>query len=177
MIYSDKYNFVFYPLPKTATCSLWELLAIKYDAIEYPQDHTLGRHVMTLPKGDFEGYLSFTVVRHPFSRARSLWNHCQRLEGFQGNFEDFVWDHLVPRTTWLCQTQSEWLVELHVDHVLKMEKLQDDFHSLPFVYTRDIPFKNRGDRKHEEISMKSHLGIIEWAEEDFRQFDYHHILV
>lgn len=172
MIYSNKYKFIFYPIPKTATCSLWELLSTEFAAVEYPDNHQKGRHVMILPDGDYSDYLSFTVVRHPFTRARSLWSHCQRLEGIKENFTDFVWDYLVPRKNWLCQTQTEWLQNFKIDYTLKLEWLQIDFNSLPFVQKEIIPFTNKSSYKDNVIEVKSYLGILKWAKDDFQKFDY-----
>ena len=177
MIYSDDYQFVFYPMPKTATCSLWEVLSLQYGAKEYPQCAMRGRHVMRLPKDqNFDDYLFFTVVRHPFTRARSLWNHCQRLENITVDFEDFVWHYLVPRTTWLCQTQSEWLRGLRVDCVLKMERINEDFSALPFVCDCDVPVVNQG-KVSKDFTERTYAGIQKWAEEDLEKFHYHLVKV
>jgi hypothetical protein len=89
-------------------------------------------------------------------------------------FEEFVREHLVPRKTWICQNQSEWLKDLRLDRTLKVERLKEDFLSLPFVHPgEEIPLSNKGEyRQDYPVTMEIILGIQEWAAEDFDQFDY-----
>lgn len=177
MIYSSKHKFIFYPVPKTGSSSIWNVLRKQYAAVECPSGGRRGRHVMTLPEGDFDDYLFFTVVRHPLARAQSLWNHCCRLEGVKESLEDFVWRCLVGREDerfdWFCRTQTEWLDGLRLDHVLKLENIHVEFNALPFVCAAaKIPIINKGDRRDSTVTSKACLGVQKWAEEDFEKFGY-----
>ena len=180
MIYSDKYKFVFYPIPKNGTSSVGKILLSNYQASEWPPDARFGGHVMAVPKGIKANlYHHFTSVRHPLSRAVSLWHHCIALERYTGTLEEFVFEQLIPHTYWkektqteLCRTQSEWINHIHMDQLLRLENLQNDFNSLPFAKNNKLPHENKSQQLKIDFNMRIYEGVYTWAEEDFRKFNY-----
>lgn len=69
MIYSNKYEYIYISIPKTASSAMSNLLIEQYDGRYY-----CDRHDNEIPK-KFNDYFKFTIIRHPFFRALSATRH------------------------------------------------------------------------------------------------------
>lgn len=74
MIISDKHKLVFFHIPKTGGSSITKLLIEKYKGKPYYDKHCNVDWGMRL-LGNRRNYFKFSIVRNPFSRMVSWYNH------------------------------------------------------------------------------------------------------
>ncbi len=185
MYISRKYNFAFIALTKTASTSVSEMLCSQYKAKQVHTHHGWYSR-------DYHDCFRFTIVRNPYDRLVSIWNHMidwnektprapiVKLGLSLSSFERFVesWcrqyrGHKRLRKKWGKQTAFLRGAVLH--RIIKYEKLEEGINSLPFV-GRPILL----DRKRTpQIKIDRHIITPELAEmfylasrQDFHDFDY-----
>ncbi len=140
MIISQRHRFAFISTMKCATNSLTHALLTRYDGRMPGGLHE--RRMDWVPPGWF----TFSVCRNPYTRAVSLWwSTCMRHDldryGFRKACADP--DRLEGFMQWvlglaslphdLLLTQSEWHRHTRIDRFLRVEHLEAEFASLPFV--------------------------------------------
>lgn len=140
MIISHRHRFAFVSTMKCATNSLTHALLVHYEGAMPGGLHE--RRMDWVPPG----YFTFSVCRNPYTRAVSLWwSTCMRHDldryGFrkacadpdrlEGFMEWVVGLATVPHD--LLLTQDEWHRHTRIDRFLKIEKLDAEFGTLPFV--------------------------------------------
>ena len=193
MIVSHKYKCVYMAVPKTGTTSVrraldmiggepfvwgdeegeWEF------PVNVPQRSAL-KHICCVP-AELAGYCVFGSVRNPYSRqvSRYLESIKNRRDPSQSHFEEFT---LGGKTSyrsscrgWLDGSVPKGCVPFEVNHILKMETIEEDFNGLPFV-SKEIEFphdnisKGSSEGLHFTVEMKRKLSRV--CEKDFELFGY-----
>jgi hypothetical protein len=209
MIYSDAHKFVYLPIPRTGTTSLVSILVKEYGGIVYPDkdirpflDENRGWHenLYSLPVR-CESYFHFTSVRNPLDRANSLrlflldhetnptppeldYSKCNTEEEKLELFMDRI---LLGTNHWFFKSQYDWISETEppMQMILKIEHLERDFNSLPFVNRNKPHCVKRDSPKHKvhclnksvvENHIKPNSKLIDmvkrWAHLDYVKFGY-----
>jgi len=157
MLICPKYKIVFVAPPKTGTRTIY------YTLKKYYEGHVLGEHARIIPK-QCEEYFSFVTVRNPYDRACSAyWHACHReqnkqskwydkygclkrfsQQGLSTTLENFLIEvqSASPRII-ISHPQYLWHEQNHFNRILRLENLQEDFNSLPFIKEHiQLPFAN-----------------------------------
>lgn len=126
-----------------------------------------------------KNYQSFCVVRNPWARIFSYYQHKRRINDPQlppGTFAE------VFRTSnfLLLQPQTFWMRgksgALDIDHVLRMESLEADFNALmeDFDISARLPHLNRSDEKpyQDHYDDYSKQLILEYYHHEIERFGY-----
>lgn len=189
MIISEKHKYVFVSTPKTGTHSLFDYLKTDWDGVQAEGLY----HRKDIP-AEAAGYHVFTTVRHPFARTVSIWNSVTRVDPYRDIYvplvggEDFAtfadWlmdfdpdDLQTEKGRALLDIQSDWLKGIAVDHVLHIERVDEDFAALPFV-PEDFPVAvpKLLARSHPCWTTLVHgtlkTRLTDWLAQDFQQFGY-----
>ena len=183
MIRNDEHKYIFVSTMKCGTHAVYAML-------KSLGGRRVGGFHDNNPALIPEGYFLFTVCRNPFTRAVSLWqNTCikhdrYRFRRFLEDYTDFTqFTDLLVR--WkrkevsaghvLMVNQIHWHGHLTFDKILKLETLQSDFNSLPFI-TESTPLPRLnvggyGDYK-QHYTPEAVGNILEWAADDFKKLSY-----
>lgn len=204
MIVSHKLKYVYIAIPKTGSSTMNDLLCS-----EFAGEYIIPHHLTIIPD-DCRDYFVFTVVRNPYVRLKSLWKHARRhvnhrLHGVaksQTLLEFSLWhgDRTIEpevkaqsiEYTYLSDSfnldrfkgrepsQLDFLSELYVHEVLKLESIETDFGRLPFanhspsrpvaVFNQDPDGSNTIDDC--QLDGTSARAIHEWAWADFMEYGY-----
>ena len=178
MFINDKQKFVYLSMTKCGSSSIVSLLSDKFGG------NSSGNTRMVIPpcKGN---YYSFTVSRNPYARMVSWWwsickidgdryGHKKHLqdEGLTESLSDFLilWERKGD------YSQSKYLdVNDPLDKLLKLENIEEDFNSLPFV-TEHVSIPKRNAKNHpawKELLDDSSRDLINRIyENDFKNFNY-----
>lgn len=142
MIYSDKYKYIFLHVPKNAGTSIKKILEKKYDGNKIMVHVSASDGQLKLK--EWNKYFKFAIVRNPYSRVVSWYNHLIR-ESEEGVKKDFIirpssfmeffdqeeiYTHKKTNMFRLWQTQFEFLSikdKLAVDKIIKFENLKSDW--------------------------------------------------
>ena len=177
--------------PKTGTTSIrlaLEMLGAEPFIWNFKEEVGL-KHICHMPK-ELEGYYIFASVRHPYSRqiSRFIENWPRPTPPSQEDLRKYTFG---PKTNpklscsgWLNLMKGyeppEGCVRFEINHVIKLEKIQEDFNSMPFVIDKnlDLPRVNSCKFKKHEIyldeEMKHHVRNV--MKDDFNNFGYGHHL-
>lgn len=148
MLISDKHNFIFIHIEKTAGTSLMETLAKHVDDLRplcYKHDGTT-EGISELGKEKWETYFKFAFVRNPWDRLLSwysmfkntpekttvfreyIYANADSFEGFLKNCTDFVEDEEHGNQS-IVKNQYEYLIddkgELSVDYIGRFETINE----------------------------------------------------
>lgn len=149
MLVSDSHSFVFLAIPKTGTRSAYKVLSEEpYNGVN------MGDHRHIKPR-KYRNYFTFTFVRNPYERMFSLyWSCCIRdgdVKGFveemkqlglENTFLNFLkWVDLNKDTFRemnqskyiILKTQSVFFKHNRIDRVIKMENIDHEINTLPFI--------------------------------------------
>lgn len=202
-------NGLFIWIPKTAGTSVFEMLRtcgfVKLKSVEDARRYFSGRGRVTfghmsmsdlLDQGvvgrDFiDSAFVFTVVRNPYARAVSCFNHLNKRGYFSEwkripDFTEFLkiiqsgfFERVGPRNNRglaFCNPQSEWLKGVRVDRIFKLESLSEDLDGLREAFRcpgLELGHFNRsGGLDVQSISPKDRALIEEIYQEDFERFGY-----
>lgn len=188
MIMSMQNKWLFVSVPKTGTHTMYELLKSSFGGIQLEGPY----HRTEMPQECSE-FFTFTTVRHPFSRTVSIWNSLTRVEPYRSlylpvlgsdDFSVFV-DCLIDGRLNLLPTgkgkalltsQTSWLNGISCDRHLQIEKIDDEFSSLPFTNKINFKIPHLLHREHErwEDLCKGNVGVklYDFLREDFKNFGY-----
>ncbi len=191
MVISPKFKYAFVSTVKGGTNSLYNVLAKHYEGIRYGDFHCNDVHEIPAD------WLIFTTCRNPYVRAVSIWwSTCKRCKDrYQfrqlcsnpDSFEDFAeWAASVQpdlpsmgdSQRQLLMTQSARHGKIKFDQILRMEHLETDFTTLPFVQSvnRAIPQLNPtvGQRLSAEnyLTERAILAVQKWMSADFERYGY-----
>jgi len=188
MMISDKHRFAYTGITKTATQSMYDVLARHYMGYR-PAGY--GHHDLCVPAHAQE-YFRFAVVRNPYDRAVSMWwSTCKRdgdKYGFRAacpdpdNFGAFMrWVVETRPDSELTRTQADHLRAVPVNKTLRFESLADDFKTLPF-YNGDpaewprinTTVESRGHWSR-YMNAESVEMVNRWCPCDFDRFGYKRI--
>lgn len=196
MIISFKHRATFLAVPRTASRSVYQWLV---DSADEEETKVFGGyHGRDLPS-EFANWFSFATVRHPYTRAVSFWMHAinvgpirkaqieagETLDilytrcGGDQSFDSFV-QWLVkkrPDDPLEWHNQSSFIHGIKLDQLLYFERLEKDFHKLPFVNKKDqlsTIGKQLGNNDWTKYYSNSEtlVALRRWAEPDFDNFNY-----
>ncbi|MEL6488829.1 MAG: sulfotransferase family 2 domain-containing protein [Cyanobacteria bacterium J06621_3] len=146
MIISNSQKYIFIHIQKTAGTSVMEALGrnLKWNDIEigtdpevhkfYREKYNLGKHSLAkevkqvLGKEVWDNYFKFTFVRHPYSRAVSLYTYVQRMaraKYAKNRFPFYKRKDNSPFWSWLM-TQA-FLDSKNFSEFIRHEKFLNDF--------------------------------------------------
>ena len=167
-------KFVYVSFTKSGSSSIYKLLEANFSGQRL-------RRTKKLIDEQYNDYLSFCVVRNPYSRLVSWWwsicntggdryGHKKELldRGLSLSLEDFL-------TVWVEKNGTSQIRPISFDYILKLENIEDDFNSLPFITKHiNIPRSNAKNRPHwkELINTKSIQLINTAYKRDFELLGY-----
>jgi hypothetical protein len=187
MYVSEKHKFIYMPPQKTGSTSIAKVLVSEFDAVIFRgwehdlEKHDDGylRHLNHVPEA-FVDYFIFASVRNPYDRAASLYEETKAHNLSAGL------PSLPPFGTYLSRRAAEkngmcdqlfstppiGCVIFDIHAVIKLENLQDDFNSLPFV-KKDctVPHLRKSPNNHRYSPHMAKL-ILDNKKEDFERFNY-----
>lgn len=197
---SDKYNFIFFHIYKTAGMSIrHSVFHFDEDAYEIVRGHSDIKEVLEMP--DYEKYISYTkfsVVRNPYTWLYSIYKFSQNLSTHPFHIISHLWEFdyfvnwLIHHTDFInekkvlngkLQTQTEYLAidgKISIDYILKYESLDDDYmdlmDKLNVPYYTALPKENIGVYEmpnFNEILNRDTLDRInDYYNNDFINFNY-----
>ncbi len=185
MIYSHKYKYIYYSMPKAGSTTVANILTKDYDGIR-----NFDRHDNRPLLVDTENYFIFTTVRDPYARAISGFNHLN-LENAISMDIAFSHFHLISMTTYL---QNELKIPYAVPgsakyseyitgkpgpglkiHTIRVEELNEGFSNLPFV-NKPVKLNKENESKHNRLTYNTNLKLMEYINghyaDDFTNFGY-----
>jgi hypothetical protein len=195
MIISDRYQFVYYDPPKTASTAIDKFFIQKYGGVAQKRLNRGAVRTKHARKPAPKGYLRIASVRNPFKRATSYYffqkhmPHSQRVMLMnEAAFESFdTWlDFLIENNKKDTYTQDsieyiyfpQWkfLEPMGYDKIIKVESINEDLSSLPFVKNHVVLPKSNTTQKYPKWSEletpERKEKIIAWAGKDFELFGY-----
>lgn len=180
MIVSDLNKFIYYDMPKTASCSL-DVVFERYCSIPRPKI----KHQRIIPEGK-EHYIRIGTLRNPYERMVSLYN-----QGLRKNFEiailgfDVFLDYCIKGLKYPDDETS--VIANHfpmhkyysilepINFFIRFESIQDDLQKLPFIRSK-VSLPRRNTRPHKTFEYFRSQDRIEkinlWAGEDFKKYGY-----
>ena len=178
MFVNHNLKFVYVSVTKSGSSSIIGLLRKEMGG----QD--LGRTKKIIPS-EYDDYYSFLVVRNPYARMVSWWwaickdsgdryGHKRELQ--KAGLTESLQDFLILWETKGDYSQAHYLNgNKKFNKILKLENIEKDFNTLPFVKTHlEIPKAN--SRKHpawrELLDDSSRELINQIYKNDFKNFDY-----
>jgi len=177
-------RFVFVDVPKCGTHTMRELLR----RVPGRTTETGLRPVNEIPPG-CQDWFTFTTVRHPYSRAVSLWrstiNDFYQFQDLAGG-EDFPsyarWLGLLEARNPLLTPMHKWLDGIRRDVTLHLETLEADLDLLPWWTGGPIPTLNASTHKpapdqckvpwYEHITPDLVPHLNAWCGPDLEMFGY-----
>ena len=187
MVINKPGKWQFVSSPKCATHTLYQVFVNRDKAKRH------GRfHENQIPDKR-KNFLTIVATRNPYDRLVSMWLQDMRddyrvIQGYNGwlaikafpnalrNIGDYIkWRLSVP---WRAGApQHQWLKGIRIDRILRLENLEEDYWSLPFVNNRDpLPriYPAKQDRKPwQEYYNEQAIELAnQWIGEDFEIFGY-----
>lgn len=190
MFVSEEHRFVYVTIPKCASHTMKAVLEEHYGAHQ-----PLSFHHVQIPT-PVRDYFTWTCVRHPFSRALSLWWRCliqqdpyrwREQLGSDLSFESFavalddgrLRQKLHRRSApYMAVPQAERLAHVRLDGVVHLERADEDFQALPFFNGKPgrLPVNNRSTGNTaglaKGLTNRARLALTSWAADDFERFGY-----
>jgi chondroitin 4-sulfotransferase 11 len=196
-----KYKLIFIGIPKNASHAPYVVLKNKTDV-----HHDHSSIELTYEEHDKElldTYTSFAIVRNPYSRAYSAWNYLTLLEDLPNrfginSFQEYV--YALESKTAYFEEMGEELTEheltfpqykficmcnkVLVDHVLRLENLDEEWRNFASNYNKTSQFKIqtqlkiRNSMEYKEPDWKKaytpemYKIINEFYKKDFELFGY-----
>ena len=165
MIVSDRFEFVYIAIPRTASKSMCQFLREHYGGRDVD-----GYHDCTV-RNEHQGYLIFTVVRNPYGRALSRY--------FKLKAQPEL-DYLTHEGTMVApMTQCDYVYTAGVELCLRFEDLPECVKLLPFVGNNPPPFPHLPEfiRRpkgtfHDLFTPEDEAYIWERQQSDFLNFGY-----
>lgn len=138
---------------------------------------------------ELQSITSFTFVRHPVARLKSLFLHFQRHSGFSGSLDDFISvaegnaletdERLFQRIRQMSRPQSYWTTRrpgLAIEKTFKFEDFDTSLKELSLIFGLRFPPNSSGtsavSRSTLELSQSQLLRIQDLYEVDLLNFSY-----
>jgi hypothetical protein len=173
MLVCDEHKFVFLRNPKTASRSLTRALSEIFNVRQVGLYHN-----WEIPE-DLAGYFVFIVVRNPYVRAVSGWQHWASKKNI--SFDEWTQEIIQPikgnvfpkGRHW--RRQTEILDEIGQDvFLIRYDNLEEELNSLSFIDNIVLPFigvQDYGDwRTHYTPEIEAR--IYQTCKEDFERLGY-----
>lgn len=186
MIISDKYQFVYIDIPKTASTSLDKLFERHYGGRRFVTDPKFKKHSRTIPYSA-KNYLRIVSVRNPYFRIASHYQHYLKYWKHGPDFRSFL--EFVEYSEDVTKTYPanikdtdiyrffpcwKYVKPIGYDIVLHTESLDTDILKIPFISEATVPKLNT--EKYNKEALLEDKNIIKlitsWAGEDFERFGY-----
>ncbi len=197
MIINHKKKWIYIGPPKTGSTAISYILTDgKYDnnGVKKLLDYNFGgkeingQHTPWPPdklESKYDDYYVFISVRNPFSRIVSLYNHWKYGKSYNNQVDvenktlkDFITLILEKKfleNSFFCTTMSAWVSRYNC--FIKQEMLENDLKNLKF-HSKDffVPIINDQNKLmnnwKKQHTKKTIAMTIEWAKEDFYNFNY-----
>ncbi len=174
--------------PKAGTHTFYHLLETKFDGRQKE-----GPYHQNIIDPCYKEFFKFTSVRHPFSRAVSIWHSLLFRERYRDLFLGYIGgDSFLEFARWLSRLnennrprgrggvmlppQSEWLKGLSFDKIIKIENINFEFNDLPFVSEKlgEIPVVLKRDHQswNDVCCDESRDLLSRYYERDLMKFKY-----
>ena len=187
MILLPLHKAVFVSTPKCATNTMYEVLKAEYGG----QQTGDAFHWNRVPRECLD-WFSFTVCRNPYARAVSVWASSRGAERY--GVRDRVgsdeirplFEYLLSNPPWrsMFMAQHEWLANVRLNTVLRLEDLENELWRLTFwTGSSTLPRKNptypdmRKPWKwyYEQDAALQPL-VEQWAGLDFERYGYSRVI-
>jgi hypothetical protein len=190
MLYSHARSLVLFTPPKCASNTLHDLLTTQgcMSVIGPQLDGGVDIHTTVLPWDVYarrEEYSFVVAVRHPYTRAESLYGHYRaHWPAPHLSFLDFLRQLvLAPRYGFFHSTISSMLqpVEQPLDgrppirasKLVRVESLAADLRALGFTVPSELPRANRSEHRGLGEHCAESMRLVDlWAHHDFQRFGY-----
>jgi hypothetical protein len=182
MIISHQHRFIYFGPPRTGSSSLSKLFVEQFNAevLFRPECDTnsgrflteLGRaqHQICLPAA-FSNYLTILSVRDPYSRFLSMYAFFKARHGCQSIREYFSFAH--PPVTQELEHKCPHCVAVRVDHVIRLDNLQQDVDGLPFIVSHvKVPHENESAQPLHPLTDEVIQFVERFYSQDFLTFGY-----
>lgn len=177
MIISDKHEFIFIAVPKTATTSIEKVLRNYGEGVTSARDgkHMTARELKeTVDPEKWERYFKFAFVRHPLDWTLSWYTFRTREDLLDPNHPNhhrstrgIPFEKFVKESMWGESTQCDFIMDddrLLVDFVGHFERLNDDFDEVcrrVGIPTTKLPVRNRSpDADYTELYDDELKGVV-----------------
>jgi len=142
-MYSEKYKFLFIHPQKTAGGSIKQSLRNTFgreNTIEPEHSGHWGyNHFEDYIDGNIKNYFTFSVVRNPWDRAVSYFNHLRRHKNYKKPFGMFCRD-VYPKDL-LMKPKISKSGKIATDYIIKFENLEEDFDEVMMHLKKQEYFK------------------------------------
>lgn len=177
MFINDKLKFVYVSATKSGSSSMNQRLKNQFGG------RSLGNATWVIPT-ECEDYYSFMVVRNPYSRMVSWWNSVIKVDGDRYGHKRELHQHKLTESLadflrlWEIKgdySQSKYLeVNKRIDQVLKLENIDEEFLTLPFVtHAAPLPHINKRKASWKELLDDESKELINRIYgKDFENFGY-----
>ena len=184
--YGKKTNFVFIHINKTGGTSIAKNLDF------FSKRHYTVKEVQKLIGIDWDDAFTFTVVRNPYDRAVSHFEHARLNNHYNIRIDDISFNNWVKFTydekrkefrtagEKFFYTQKEWLQnkygKIDIDYIIKFENLNEDYKVVQDIIgiKEKLPHLNKTERKPYKnyYSAESKKIIEDYFKDDFEEFNY-----
>lgn len=177
MLILPKEQWVFMPIPKTGTVSMYKTLEDNFTHIKYP------RTKLSIPP-EYSDFQRFTVVRNPYDRLISWWSavinrpgdryghKAELIEyGLSTSFIDFLTLWSIKKVPTQC-----WYIEKNKNtKILRLENIDEEFNNLPFVKTNITMYSLNSTEKtktKDDLTEQEIKAINSMFKKDFDNLGY-----
>ncbi len=178
MFVCENPKFVYVSFTKSGSSSMYNLLETNFKGTNHP------RHHKGIPPNN-KSYPSFCVVRNPYSRLVSWWWSICKAKGDRYRHKKELKDRNLPEslqgflTLWEEKNGTSQSAGYEhnngIDHVLKLENIEEEFNALPFI-TKHIEIPKVNVKNHpkwsELLDTESGKMINRIYKRDFELFGY-----
>jgi len=179
MLICEKYKFIYFDIPKTASSSFVKFFL---DNIE-EKEIGLHRHYFDTKEIDIRNYQCFAIVRNPYDRLVSSWasvKNNEMTDKFRSmSFFEFLESSLfmlykTPQIDFLKKTNC-----LEDIKIIRFENLEEELLNLDFMHKfesiSDFPHERKSNREEDHrIYLDKQTEEIIWNDYqgDFKEFGY-----
>jgi len=178
MLICRRKKFCYICTPRTSSLSTSTWLMERFETEEI-----CGYHGIPNAKNSYTDYLRFTTIRHPYTRAQSIFSWV--MQQHYDAYPDLPKMEWIPFLRWLRDDapgykhsnkvmlvpQAQFLGATRVDHILRFEKIPKCYMNLPFITNlKRFPHINKGTRRKPELTEEAKRLIRDWAEVDFARW-------
>jgi hypothetical protein len=190
MIVSCDHKFVYMNIGKTGSITIGTLLEKEYNAFVWKkwdktalQPKCAPQHICHLPK-QFSEYLIITSVRNPFTHELSRYTHGNpnhkkhpiTMDGFR-QWLKRKWMETYFSKLNMSENYNppKGCVKYKVNHIIRLESIEKDFNSLPFVSEPiKVPHYNKTQNPQDKLFYTEEMAdlVREKRRVDFELFGY-----